>query len=144
MKKAEYIEKYGQAAYEKILEQSRDCQINNPDKLKPNNPKYSPERGQKGGRYYEKYLKQNHTGLRYKRGLIRHNHGVYYRPYKKIVAPESQIHHEWTPGTPDYTGVALVETDQHMRGYIDIIQILEGKITLLTEAEIRNGGGVDQ
>ena len=34
------------------------------------------------------------------------------------------------------------EADQHMSGDIDVIQILDGKITLLTEAEIKNQGGV--
>jgi hypothetical protein len=64
-------------------------------------------------------------------------HGYYWRPYKNIIAPGSQLHHNWIPGTADYTGLALVEADQHMRGFIEVIQILEGKITLFTEKEIR-------
>jgi len=32
--------------------------------------------------------------------------------------------------------LALVEKDQHMRGIIDVIEVLEGKITLLTEEAI--------
>ena len=41
------------------------------------------------------------------------------------------------PGTADYRGAALVEPIQHQYGIIDPIVILEGEITLLTEAEIR-------
>lgn len=43
-------------------------------------------------------------------------------------------------GTAKYTDVALVESNPHQYGYIDVIQILEGKITLLTEKEILKGG----
>ena len=35
----------------------------------------------------------------------------------------------------------VVEKDQHIHGFIDVIQILEGEITLFTEEEIKNRGG---
>ena len=68
-------------------------------------------------------------------------HGNLWRKYKNIIAPESQIHHEWIPGTANYRGVALVEADQHMHGIVDVIEILEGKITLLTEDKVKEKGG---
>jgi hypothetical protein len=40
--------------------------------------------------------------------------------------------------TANYDGVALVEAEQHMSGFLDVIQILAGTITLYTEEEIRN------
>jgi hypothetical protein len=42
-------------------------------------------------------------------------------------------------GTAEHRGVALVEADQHMRGFVDVIEILEGEIRLPTEAEVRGG-----
>ena len=83
------------------------------------------------------------NGLPHAKGLIRWKHGKYYAPYKKIIDTENltQLHHEWIPGTADYRGTALVEADSHMHGFIDVIQILEGEITLLTEAAI---GSEDQ
>lgn len=143
-----FIEKHGEAAYEKILQQSRVwlaqhreehnttqkkwCDAN-PKKVKANNQ----EHGRKGGKYYKKALEYQHTGLSGKRNRIRWNHGHKYHSFKKIIAPESRIHHEWIPGTAEYTGVALVETDQHMYGFVDVIKILDGKITLLTEKEVK-------
>ena len=76
-------------------------------------------------------------GIPHEKELIRQKHSRKWTLYKKIIAPESQQHHQWLPGTADYIGVALVEKDQHMHGYIDVIQILEGEITLFTEEEIR-------
>jgi hypothetical protein len=94
----------------------------------------------KGGRRYEKMLKYQTTGLRGERNKIRMKHSRQYKPYKDIIAPDSQLHHEWCPQSASYTGLALVEADQHMYGFIDVIEILAGKITLFTEEEIRNGG----
>lgn len=135
MEKVEFIRKYGEAAYEKQLQQGRNrfaqWRENKPEKVSANNH----EKNRKGGKYYSHCLKYNSTGLSGKRHRIRIKHAVFYRPYKKIIAPESQIHHQWVPRTADYTGVALVEADQHRYGYIDVIQILEGEITLLTEEE---------
>ena len=105
--------------------------------LKEHHDKQNAEIWCKGGRYYNHHLEYNRTGLRGERQKVRKNHAALYRLFKQIIAPESQIHHEWIPGTADYRGVALVEKDKHLHGIIDPIVILEGKITLLTEAEIR-------
>jgi len=147
MKNEERIRKYGVKAYERYLQQKRECHKEhraednariekwkeaNPDKVKV----HEHERNRKGGKYYEQQCKYQLTGLRHERGLIRKKHQNRYASYKQIIAAESQIHHEWVPGTADYTGVALVEADQHVHGYIDVIQLLEGEITLFTEKEI--------
>lgn len=155
MKKEEIIERFGEAAYAKELQQNRDWRAlhpsyrkkyyaehrgeenakkkkwraANPDKVKANNQEHS----RKGGKYYDMRLEYNTTGLQGERHKIRKKHGKQYRPFKRIIAPESQIHHEWIPDTAEYTGVALVETKPHRYGIIDVIQILEGKISLLTE-----------
>ena len=133
MNKEEYIKKWGGAAYEKQLQWARDWKAGNPDEVIA----CSQQQCRKGGKYYEKHLEQQHTGIPGERRKIRCKHGDKYRSFKQIIAPESQIHHEWIPGTAEYTGVALVEKDQHMHGFVDVIKILEGKITLLTEKEIR-------
>ena len=114
---------------------SREWGLKHPEKVKANNHEIC----HKGGKYYEKRLKYDSTGIRHERNLVRSKHKQRYRPYKKIIDPRglTQIHHQWQPETADYTGVALVEKDQHQYGFIDVIQILEGKITLLTEAEIQ-------
>lgn len=79
------------------------------------------------------------TGIQGDKNKIRMKHAHQYKPYKMIIALESQIHHEWVPDTPEYRGVALVEKDQHMHGFVDVIEILDGKITLLTEEEVKRG-----
>lgn len=107
----------------------------NPDKVVAKNQ----EIYRKGGKYYEYMLKYLTTGISGKRHSIRAKHGYMYRLFKQIIAPNSAIHHEWIPGTAEYKGVALVEAEAHRHGIIDVIQILEGKITLLTEAEIVKG-----
>ena len=150
MNKAGYIKRYGEAAYEKMLQQSsawqaqhrEEANINhkkwdvaNPDKVLADNQEHS----RKGGKYYEKYLEHKRTGIYGEKERIRSKHARRYRSYKKIIALDSQIHHEWIPETADFRGVALVEKDQHMHGYIDVIQILEGRITLLTEEKIKEG-----
>lgn len=146
MKKEEYILKYGQAAYKKRLEQSQTWRTNNPEQVKielqewrganPEKVKATHHENLKGGKYYKKMRLYEMTGLRHARSLIRRKHQKKWTPFKQIIAPESQIHHEWIPETANFRGVALVEADQHMHGFIDVIQILEGEITLLTEAEI--------
>ncbi|MCK4529331.1 hypothetical protein KAW18_18360 [candidate division WOR-3 bacterium] len=151
MNKEEYIERRGGDAYERHLQQSRDWYAQHheghnaimkkwrethQDKVKVNNQECS----RKGGKYYEKGLEYQRTGLQGERHIIRMKHGNKYRPFKQIIAPGSQIHHEWTPETAEYMGVALVEKDQHMHGYVDVIKVLEGKITLLTEKEIKEQG----
>lgn len=148
MKKEETIRRYGEAAYEKKLaynkgwnkeysvkvrESNRQWRINNPEKVKEHN---HVDRG-KGGKYHEQCSKYALIGLPYKRKLIRNKHWRRWTSYKRIIAPGSQLHHEWIPGTADFRGVALVEAYSHRQGFIDVIQILEGEITLSTEAEIR-------
>ena len=98
------------------------------------------ERNRKGGRFYDQKRKYTTTGLQGEKQRVRWRHGKRYAPYKKIIDPEglTQLHHQWYPETANYRGVALVETDQHMHGFIDVIQILEGEITLFREVEIRN------
>ena len=164
MKKAEFIRRYGEEEYNRHLEQSRayhkehreevrarankwneehrEAHNANSKKYREKHPKqviaHSQERVRKGGKHYAKKLEYEHTGLQGARNKIRVTHANKYRPYKDIIAPESQVHHEWLPETSEYRGVALVEKDAHMHGFVDVIQILD--VTLLTEEQIRNGG----
>ena len=148
MNKEERIEKYSKEAYKKMLQQKRERRIehleqekqklrrwrgDNPEKVKAN----GQESSRKGGKYYEQHQKYFSAGLPHERKIVRLRHGHLYRPYKQIIALESQIHHEWLPETAEYRGVALVEKDQHMHGLIDVIQILEGEITLFAEEGVR-------
>ena len=135
MKKEDFIRRYGEEAYGKNLQQAREWGEKHPEQATAN----SKEQCCKGGKRYEHRLKYDSIGLRHDRNVIRHKHRGSYRPYKRIIAPDSVLHHEWAPETADYKGVALVEKDQHMHGFVDVIQILEGEITLLTEEEIRRG-----
>ena len=163
MNKEEFITIYGIEAYQKRLQQTRDWKKehreraransrgwnrDHPDETKANSREWKRthpeevkatehERNRKGGRYYEHNMQHQMNGMPHERALIRMKHGRIYRPYKQIIVPDSQIHHEWIPETADYRGVALVEKDQHIHGFIDIIRILEGEITLLTEEEVR-------
>ena len=133
MKKVEYIKRYGIEAYEKKLKQNREWQRNHSEKIKANNYEYT----HKGGKYYEQAFSYKKSGAPYEKKIIRNKHSKKWRGYKQIIAPDSQIHHQWLPNTSKYSGIALVETNQHLHGFIDVIQILEGEITLLTEDEIR-------
>jgi hypothetical protein len=138
MKKEEVIRRYGEAAYEKTLDQGRQWHRNNPEKKeRESNRKNGREQNRRGGKFYEKYLEYNRTGLRGERHKIRAKHRGIWREYKQIIAPKSQIHHAWRAGTAEYDGIALVEADQHMHGIIDVIEVLDGEIILLTEKEIR-------
>jgi len=116
---------------------SRKWQIANPKKKKKN----EHETNRKGGRYYQWKLKYLATGLPGERHRIRRRHGKRWRKYKQIIAPDSQLHHEWIPETAEYRGVALVEAKAHQYGIIDVILILDGKITVLTEEQIKKGKG---
>lgn len=160
--KTDFIERYGTEAYEKHLQQRRDWYADNseeeikksqewsrshPEQVKAKNQQFAKtekhkefnkELDRKGGKYYEVHKRiYNSTGLQRLRNLVRRKHCKLYQSYKQLIAPATQIHHEWISDTADYTGVALVEKDQHQHGFIDVIQILEGEITLLTEAEVR-------
>ena len=125
----------GRVAY-KRGEREKIWRKNNPDKVKAQHVKNHPEQSRKGGKYYDKHLEYRRTGLQGERNRIRKKHRRFYYPFKQIIAPASQLHHQWVPSTADYSAVALVETDRHMHGSIDVIRILEGQITLFTEAEI--------
>lgn len=82
--------------------------------------------------------KRSHkTGIRELKNKVRTKDADFYRRFKNIIAPASQIHHEWIPGTAEYSGLALVEADQHMRGIIDVIYTLRGEITFFTEASLQ-------
>jgi hypothetical protein len=155
MNKEETIERYGEEAWAKRLEQRREYykehkeqetayqekyREEHPKEVKAASKRSGQEQSRKGGKHYDKMLEAMTTGLRGDRHKIRTKHAKQYKPYKQIIAPESQIHHEWIPQTSEYRGVALVEADQHMHGFVDVIEILYGKITLLTEEQIRNGG----
>jgi hypothetical protein len=135
MKKEETIKRYGKEAYAKQLAQAQAYCKEHPEQVIANHQ----EECRKGGKYYKHKLEHDQTGLRGDRNRIRVKHANQYRPYKYIIAPDSQLHHEWVPDTSEYRGVALVEAYQHMHGFVDVIEILEGKIALLTEEEVRKG-----
>lgn len=113
------------------------CKLAHPERVEANKREH-----RKGGEFYAKTLVYQRTGLQGKRNKIRMRHGREWRKYKQIIAPQSQIHHEWVSGTAGYRGVALVEADQHMHGIIDVIRILDGEINLFTEREIADRGEI--
>lgn len=129
MKKSEFIARYGEAAYAKLLARDVIWYKQHPEERVAARREYT----NKGGQYYERNLVYRRTCLQGKRNKVRANHAKQWRKYKNIIAPDAQIHHEWIPGTAGYRGVALVEADQHMHGIVDVIEILDGEITLLTE-----------
>ena len=152
MNKEERIKRYGKAAYEKLLQQNRDWHAQhrkehnitskrwykaNPEKAKANNQEVS----RKGGERYEKALIYRRIGIPGEKARIRRRHRTAYQSFKRIIAPDSEIQHEWLPGTAKYRGVALVEAKPHRYGIIKVIKILEGEITLFTEKEIAKQGG---
>lgn len=182
MKKSDFIKRYGEDAYEKMLKQTRDWQKGHREQIKAYNKIYreahreevkttmkkdhdktpetvnaynrkyrkeNPEKviidhqeqSRKGGRRYDKNLVYKRTGIQGEKNSTRTKHAREYRPYKDIIAPDSQLHHEWKPNTSDYRGVALVEADAHQYGIVDVIEILDGEITLLTEEEVKRGKG---
>jgi len=114
---------------------------NNPEKVKANvkrqNLRLNPEINRKGGKYYEKHLKSHKTGLQGEKEIIRRIGRAHWGKYKKIIAPQSEIHHEWIPNTANYNGIALVEAQQHRYGIIDPIVILEGSISIFSEARLK-------
>lgn len=147
MEKEERIERYGEAVYEAHLQQCRDwhaahreeCstkskiwQEANPDKVKA----FSHELNHKGGKRYAAKLRYMVTGIPGERHKIRKNHARMYHIIKQAT-PNSVFHHEWMPGTAKYRGLALVEKEAHQHGIIKVIKVLEGKITLLTEKEVK-------
>ena len=148
MKKEEIIKKYGEENYKNRLLQGQEWARTHPEESSrwgethPETVKASGrKRCRKGGKYYERKIKYNSTGIQGQRNHIRRAHRKKWQLFKQIIAPESQMHHEWIPGTSEYRGTALVEKDQHQHGIIKVIKILEGEITLLTEEAIRMGAG---
>ena len=134
MEKKEIIARYGKAEYKRRVKKTREWALSNPEKKKESDQ----QANRKIGKRYFKTLAYYKTELRGQRHRIRSNHGYLYRSFKQIIAPESAIHHEWVPESAEYRGVALVEKDTHQYGIVDVIKILDGKITLLTEEEIEN------
>ena len=121
----------------------------NPEKVKTLNAVHNPvnkeaknaEVNRKGGKYHETVLRYRSSGVPLLKCKIRSLHNSIYRKYKRIIDPLglTQIHHEYlNDGTANFRGVALVEVVQHQHGIIDVIQILEGQITLFTDKEIRD------
>ena len=148
LNKEEYIKRFSLEAWEKKLQRSREGKREHPEKGRKclrlwrlDNPQKAKEINynlcHKDGKYYEVAYNHVKTGIPYEKKIIRNKHSKWWRAYKRIIAPDSQVHHEWIANTSEYRGIALVETNQHLHGFIDVIQILEGEITLLTEEEIR-------
>ena len=137
MKKEEYIERYGKEKYEKHIEDTIQWQQGNSELVRENSKRKNKNWCQKEGKFYEKMRQYQMGGIPHTKNIIRCKHRRIWQVFKQIIAPNSQIHHEWIPETANYRGVALVETDQHIHGFIDVIQILEGEITLFSETEIR-------
>jgi hypothetical protein len=161
--KEDFIAKHGEEAYANRLtrrrrwgeklpggeaQRSKERREENPEKWRKYcrersraNPERVKEKGRevsrKTGKYYKKKQLYKQTGIQCEREHIRMRHGYYWMPYKHIIAPGSHLHHEWVKGTSKYIGMALVEADRHMRCFIDVIEILEGGITLFTEKEVR-------
>ena len=146
--KDDFIAKYGEDAYAGKLAYKREWrrihpdeekrnvqnwQQAHPDKIKKQRQKHS----RKTGEYYAKKQIYMMTGLQGERNKIRYKDQKRWRQFKQRIAPGSILHHQWIPKMSKYTGVALVEKDRHMHGLVDVIEILEGEITLFTEKEIR-------
>lgn len=133
MKKEKIIRCFGQQSYDKRLAAAREWKTDHPKVVREN----SYQSNRKGGKYYRRHLRYQHSGLQGARNRIRAMHARRWGEYKKFVAPKSQIHHAWRLNSTDFDGVALVEANAHRHGFIDVIQILEGKILLLTEEKNR-------
>lgn len=131
--KEEFIKRYGERRYNEKKANHQKWAKENPDKIK----EATEERDRKGGRYYNQGCLRRKSGIQGERNKIRRMHRGRWGQFKKFIAPLSQLHHQWRPGSAGYDGVALVEKDQHMHGFVDVILILEGIITLFTEKELR-------
>jgi hypothetical protein len=142
--KDNYIAKFGEKAYNERLAHRKEWGQNLPGgeaqrsrERREEDPTIVWQSSRKEGKYYARKQEYDRTGLQGERNKIRHAHGKRWSRYKRIIAPDSVIHHSWIPETANYSGVALVEKSAHEHGIINIIQILKGEITLLTEKEIR-------
>ena len=136
MKKDKIIKKHGEEGYKKYKKERAKWSLTHREGILERQRK----RDRKGTESYERKRLYQMAGIPYTKRLIRGKHQEQWKPFKQIIAPNSVLHHEWIPNTADYRGVALVEKNQHQHGFIDVIQVLEGEITLLTEAEIREYG----
>ena len=63
----------------------------NPGKIKT----YDRETSHKGGKYYEKHKLAHKEGLPGEKERVRGKHQRMWTPFKRIIAPESQLHHQW-------------------------------------------------
>jgi hypothetical protein len=70
---------------------------------------YNKRRNRKGGESYDTYKKYNVTGIRGKRTRVRAIDGKNWRPFKKIIAPETEVHHLWKDGSAEFFGLAIVD-----------------------------------
>lgn len=132
MNKEESLAKYGKGAYKKHLEQRRQWDLEHPEKARAR----SRKRNRRDGELYAQSRKYQTSGVQNKRNKIRSRHRCKWREYKKIIAPDSEIHHAWIEMSWKYTGVALVERNAHRHGIIDVIKILNGEITPLLEEKL--------
>lgn len=146
-----FISKRREEAYEKKLAQRRAYYKVHKREVSAQQKKYraehpeaviaaSQEQHRKGGKRYAKTLAYSQIGIPGEKRRIRVKHTQQYKPYKDIIAPDSQLHHQWRAQSALYDGLALVEKGQHMQGFIDVIKILEGEITVFTEEELRDIG----
>ena len=75
--------------------------------------------------------------LHRERHKVRNRDRSKYRPYKRIIDPEGLtcIHHNWIPGTAEYTGKAIVEKDLHQKAhdFVKPILILDDHIELMKD-----------
>ena len=71
------------------------------------------QRMHKGGTHYEKEKEYNRTGLRGERHRIRCIHRKAYRLFKKFFGIDTNIHHEWIPGTAKYRSICVLEVEDH-------------------------------
>ena len=116
------------------LKSVKKYQLTHPERVAENHRASS----HKGGKRYAKKQLYKQTGIQGDRNKIRTRHAMEWLPFKRIIAPQSQLHHEWLPNSAKYSGVALVESTQHRHGFISVIKVLEGTITLKTEEDILN------
>jgi hypothetical protein len=133
MKKEEVIKHFGQQVYNRKLASAREWKRKHPKIVR----EHSHQSNRKGGKYYIRHLQYQHSGLQGERNKIRAMHARRWSKYKNRIAPNSQIHHAWRHNSSDFDGVALVETNAHRHGVIDVILILEGNVTLLIEENRR-------
>jgi hypothetical protein len=131
--KDDYIAQYGEEKYQQKLICAGKWRERNRDKIEAERA----GRYRKGGKHYADIVAYFSKGLPRERKNVRSKHQSRWRPYKLIVAPESVLHHQWRRDSAGYDCVALVEKKQHQYGIIEVIKVLEGRVTLFTEKAIR-------